>query len=271
MLPVDVGRWPFPLCSALVRQVWSAVPNTGLPSTRDMDLLGQVLQRPTKVIKGLGHLSYVESDKAGPVRPGEEEAERNHVSAYKHLMRGVKTVEQESSQWCPVYRWETTGTNLKGISFKQEKKRIFFFAFLQWRWSNTGTSYPESPSLEILKTQLTSPGQPVVGDLALSTGLGLISGAAFLPQLFCDSVLQVCGRKKEFLKEELLKNASARKVGFLVFVNTIMQATKLEFLGFCSHEFHIQKFLHCRHRRMVAHLATWEAKQSITLQNLLSL
>lgn len=96
-----------------------------------------------------------------------------------------------------------------------------------------------------------------MGDPALSRGLDLICGAALSLQVFCDSVLLICARKEEFLKEELLRNASARKVGFLVSVNTMIQATKMDFLDLYSHPISRNIYtMDTEKSNMVAHLAT---------------
>lgn len=85
----------------------------------------------------------------------------------------------------------------------------------------------------------------------------MICGAAFSLQLFCDSVLLICARKEEFLKEELLRIASARKVGFLVSVNTTMQATKLDFLDLYTHPISRNIYVvDTEKSNMVAQLAT---------------
>jgi len=45
--------------------------------------------------------------RAGTVPPGEETPQGDLISVYKHLMGGVKTMETDSSQWCPVTGQET--------------------------------------------------------------------------------------------------------------------------------------------------------------------
>ncbi|RMB95390.1 hypothetical protein DUI87_28110 [Hirundo rustica rustica] len=47
-----------PFCSALVRHIWSAMPNSGLSSMRDMELLEQVQWKVIGMNKGLEHPSY---------------------------------------------------------------------------------------------------------------------------------------------------------------------------------------------------------------------
>ena len=66
-----------PLCSALVRprleycfQMWSP------QYRRDMDLLECTQRRATKMVQGVGHLSYEDRLRAGAVQPGEEKTSR---------------------------------------------------------------------------------------------------------------------------------------------------------------------------------------------------
>lgn len=72
----------------------------------------------------------------------------------------------------PSNRARGSGQKFKHIKFHLSVRTYFF---LLGGLLNTGIDCPErlSPSLEIFKTQLHSPGPPDVGDPALNRGVGL--------------------------------------------------------------------------------------------------
>lgn len=78
-----------PLCSALVGHIWSAGSNAGFPSIRDMDILEQVQQKATKMIKALKHLSH-EVERVRNVQLGAGKAQGDLIHVCKYLIRGVK-------------------------------------------------------------------------------------------------------------------------------------------------------------------------------------
>ena len=72
-----------------------------------MDLLEQIQQKATKMIKGLEHLSYEEW-----LRAGGQKAQGDLIDVSKYLKLGrVKKMEPDSSQWHSVKGQEAIGTN----------------------------------------------------------------------------------------------------------------------------------------------------------------
>lgn len=71
--------------------------------------------------------------------------------------------EHDSSQWCPVTE--------KHRKFFQNVRKTSTVRIVE-HWPRLHGEVVKSPSFEIFKTQLdTVPGQPALGDLALSRGV----------------------------------------------------------------------------------------------------
>lgn len=66
-------------------------------------------------------------------------------------------------------------------------------------------------------------------------------------QLSCPVIL-FCWYVKRSLQEELMRNASVRKVDFIVALNVVKWGAKLKFLDLYSHMSNIQEHIHSGHR-----------------------
>ncbi|KAK4817033.1 hypothetical protein QYF61_026039 [Mycteria americana] len=124
------------LCSALVRphlaycvQFWAT------QYKRDMDILEQLLCRATKMVKLLEHVSYEKRLK-----------ELGLFSLEKSRLMGILSIDKTKGN----------GHKLKHRSFPLNIRKHFFNERVTEHWHRLPREVVESPSLEILKTQLNT-------------------------------------------------------------------------------------------------------------------
>ena len=135
--------------------IFFAVPHTHTVCplkyhVRDMGLLECIQRRATKMLQGMGHLSYNDRLRAGAVQPREEKA----PGRPKSNQGGCK---QEGDRLCSRVCCDRTKGN--GFILKQERFRLDmrkkYFAIRAVRhWHKLLREAVEAPSLETFKVRL---------------------------------------------------------------------------------------------------------------------
>lgn len=128
------------------------------------------------MIMGSGH--QTSNERLGD--SGEEKAQGDLIKVHGYLMEGVKKTYHSGAQ--REDKWYRTQIKIQVIPFKQKKS--FFIVRVVKQWNMLPRKVVESPSLEILRTQLYM----VLSNLllihpALSRALGLNNLQTSLPNL----------------------------------------------------------------------------------------
>lgn len=102
-------------------------------------------------------------------------------------------MEAGSAQWCTEKGQKEMGTNCNA-GHSTEMWEATFSARVVGRWKRLLRGAVESPSLEILRTQLDTVPEPALADPVLSRVLDeTLCRAAFQPPLPCDPVKHFMG------------------------------------------------------------------------------
>lgn len=112
-------------------------PALGSQHRKDMELLEQVQRRDTKVIKGMGHLSYEERLKELGLFSLEKRFWGDLIAAFQYLKGDIKKDGEMFPRACSD---RSRGNGLKLIIVLDE---ILGWHSLIWGWWGNGTGCPE--------------------------------------------------------------------------------------------------------------------------------
>ncbi|KAK4830244.1 hypothetical protein QYF61_009311 [Mycteria americana] len=196
-----------PLYSALVRphleyciQLWS-------PQYRkDMDLLEQVQRRATKMIRGMGHLSYEESLSTLGLFSLEKRRIWGDVIAAFQCLKGIykKDGDRLFSRAC-CYKTSLNGFKLKECRFRLDVRNNFFMMTVVKHWNNL--------SRDLLSMMSYGVGYPFG---QLGSAVPAVAPPSFLctPSLLAGGVVDEVRKAKAQTNLNLAKDVKDNKKGF---------------------------------------------------------
>lgn len=184
----SVARVILALYSALLGYIWSALSSGGLPGRRETQTYWRESSK--------GPLSWLNDWSIRHTKRGWENWDCSAVRTLKGILsiwisiwrEGAEKAEPGSFHWCPVTRWEATGTNWNtGGSLRT------WGNFFLWGWLSPGTGCPKRFRVSLLgDTQNPSghgPGQLTLGVPLWAEGLDKVTyRGPFQPTIlwFCD-------------------------------------------------------------------------------------
>ena len=163
------GGDPSPLLSTGETHLESWVQSWAPQCKRDWDILEQVHQRTTKMMKGLEHLSCEESLRELRRFSLEKSRLREGLTnVWKHLKGGYQADRARLSSVVPSDRTGGNGHKRKHRRFLLNMRKHFVTVRVTEQWHRLPREVVESPSSEILKSHLDT----VLGSLNLVALLG---------------------------------------------------------------------------------------------------
>jgi len=145
-----------PLYSTLVRphqesciQLWSP------QHKKDMDVLEQVQRRATKMIRGLGYLSYKDRlRELGLFSLGKRRLRGDLIAAFQYLNGAYKNDGEGLFTGVCSDRTRGNGCKLKECRFRLYIRKKFFTMRVAKHWSRLPKDPVAAPSLEVFKARL---------------------------------------------------------------------------------------------------------------------
>ena len=153
-------------CSSLLRSCKPPLPVLHLVQhKKDLDLLGQVQRRATKMIRGLEHLSYGERlRKLGLFSLKNRKIWGDLTVAWHYL----KEAYEQERDWLFTQsdsdRTRENGYKLKEGKFRLDIRKTLFIQKVVRHWNKLPREAVDVPSLEAFKTRLDGPWATWAGE-----------------------------------------------------------------------------------------------------------
>jgi len=144
-----------PLCSALVRPHLESCVQLWSPQHKeDMELLEWVQRRPTKMIRGLEHVSYEDRLRELGLFSLEKRTLWGHLITAFQYQKGAYRKDGDNlfSKAC-CDRTKNNGFKLREVRFKVDIRQKFFTMVVK-HWNGMPREVVEVPSLETFKVRL---------------------------------------------------------------------------------------------------------------------